>query len=78
MGIYAALGVPEVWRFDGSQLEAMILQRGGRYSAGASRAFPTVPVDGIVQFLDRAFDTDQTSVRQSFREWLRSVVPPTE
>ena len=78
MGIYAALGVPEIWRFDGSKLEAMILQRGGRYSAGASLAFPTVPLDGIVQFLDRAFDTDRASVRQAFREWLRSVVLPTE
>jgi Uma2 family endonuclease len=33
MSIYATLGVPEVWRFDGAQLSIHLLREGGRYGS---------------------------------------------
>src|SRR5436190_2473960 len=43
LGIYAALGVPEVWRLDGDSLTFHVLGADGAYAAaGASKSFPLV------------------------------------
>ncbi|HEX8200082.1 MAG TPA: Uma2 family endonuclease, partial [Isosphaeraceae bacterium] len=44
LGIYAALGVPEVWRYDGQALRVLALQPDGTYAVGeASFQFPFLP-----------------------------------
>ena len=42
MGIYAALGVPEVWRFDGEALRVEQLQADGTYAAATEQ--PELPL----------------------------------
>jgi Uma2 family endonuclease len=75
LGIYAALGVPEVWRFDGETLK--IFQRGeaGQYAmAERSRHFPIVSAADLVRFLQRWSQVDENSLLRSFREWVREQI----
>ncbi|MDB5351356.1 MAG: hypothetical protein JWN86_2603 [Planctomycetota bacterium] len=56
-GIYAAIGVPELWRFDGSTL--LVLGPDGDYlPSDRSPTFPPVPLDGISRhaLLGKAMD----------------------
>jgi Uma2 family endonuclease len=76
LGIYAALGVPEVWRFDGEQLVCY-----GRTAEGAyqprefSLAFPRLRPADLVPFLVPVFAEAQSSVVQRFQQWVRSHLP---
>jgi Uma2 family endonuclease len=77
MGIYAALGVPEVWRFDTVALTVWHLRGDGRYAqAEQSRAFPFLPLAEVIRFL-RASDTeDETTLVRSYRQWVREELLP--
>src|SRR5688500_6748040 len=47
-GIYAALGVPEIWRFDGESLRVFQLGPDGDYRAcERSPTFPELPLEGV-------------------------------
>jgi Uma2 family endonuclease len=76
MGIYAALGVPEVWRLDnGRDLSFQVLQADGTYAASpSSRAFPQIAPADLLQFLALRGGEENAIVRQ-FREWLRQRPP---
>ena len=74
MPIYAGLGVPEVWRYDGKALHVEQLQADGTYAGQTqSSAFPFLPLAEIPRFLDRRNATDETTWIRSFREWVRGV-----
>lgn len=77
MGIYAALGVPEVWRFDGETLSVSLLQEGRVYAESArSAAFPDVPIGDVPTLL---LDPDGNSMRRwtgKVRVWIRDEVVP--
>jgi Uma2 family endonuclease len=73
--IYAALGVPEVWRYDGAALTVLLLGPDGAYSpASASRAFPTLPLDEAVRRLAAAATTDQATWLRDWQAWVRANV----
>jgi Uma2 family endonuclease len=78
MAIYAALRVPEVWRFDnGADLSFQILQADGTYGAGAcSLAFPMIAPGDLLRFVALRGEEENTIVRK-FREWLRQLLPRT-
>jgi Uma2 family endonuclease len=70
--LYAAFKVPEVWRFDGRQLQIAVLGRNGRYRASAtSRVFPTLPVEELVRFIRVGATEDDTTLIRNFRRWVR-------
>jgi Uma2 family endonuclease len=71
MGVYAALGVPEVWRCDGTTLRANLLQPNGEWQeAGISPTFPKIPLAGLVPFLQPNADLDYLSMIRTFRAWI--------
>ena len=74
MDIYAALGVPEVWRCDGRTLTVAVLADGGYAESDHSPTFPKVPLNGIVEHLNRRNQTDETSIVRAFRDWVGRVV----
>jgi Uma2 family endonuclease len=75
LGIYAALRVPEVWRYDGKKLRVLILAPDGKYRERArSVAFPTLPTDGFAQFIAKVDGGEETALIQEFTAWLRSEV----
>ncbi len=51
-GIYAALQVPEIWRFDTRELRVYLLDETGIYTISeTSRAFPFLPIIRFEEFL---------------------------
>ena len=78
MAIYAALGVAEVWRFDGETLRIFGLGSDGKYEeAEESSCFPFLPWREFIQFLDEIPEQDETSLARSFQSWVRSRILPT-
>jgi Uma2 family endonuclease len=72
LAIYAALGVPEVWRFDGQSLQVCRLGPDGEYAVcDHSPTFPFRPLAELVAFLQRRKEMDETSLVRSFRAWVR-------
>jgi Uma2 family endonuclease len=71
--IYAALGVPEVWRLEGDSLLFYLLGPGPAYLIGpASRWFPLVTPADLLGFLQQARQAgDQNPVLRQFRDWVR-------
>jgi Uma2 family endonuclease len=72
LSIYAALGVPEVWRLDGDTLAFHVLGAKGAYtSAAASRSFPLVTPADLLGFLQQARQAgDENAVIRLFRSWI--------
>lgn len=73
--IYAAMGVPEVWRYDGQKLECLVLAAGGgRYDiVERSRVLPMIRVADLELFLNRMGTENETAIMRSFRDWVRAL-----
>ncbi len=71
--IYAAIGVPELWRYDGNRLEVFVLQQlDGEYEAvSQSPTFPWMPIDIIPRFIRQSLVDGETATLRAFREWVR-------
>jgi Uma2 family endonuclease len=77
MPIYAAMCVPEVWRFKGEQLNAHVLQPNGAYKVSDhSRVFPFLAMAELQQFLERAAHTDQATLAREFMAWVDKELKP--
>jgi Uma2 family endonuclease len=73
--IYAGIGVPEIWRFDGSVLSVLLLQSDHSYVASeVSSCFPFLPLDDLLRFLKSYNENDETGWRRSFQTWVREVL----
>ena len=68
--IYAALGVPEVWRYDGRRLTPLHLKSGAYVEADRSLSFPDLPMDRFNQFLAVGLSSGQSAAVRAMREWL--------
>ncbi|HEX3316197.1 MAG TPA: Uma2 family endonuclease [Gemmataceae bacterium] len=76
MGIYATLGVPEIWRYDGETFEVLALSAAGNYVKKAkSRAFRSLPVKELAEFVVRLGADDEVRQIRSFVEWARTHKP---
>ena len=72
--IYAALGVPELWRFDGKKLTVFRLGRDKKYvAASGSSIFPFLPMEHFATFLLRMGHERQLAVLEEFREWVKAL-----
>lgn len=75
--IYAALGVPEVWRYDGRQLTPLRRVRGGTYvPTDRSLAFPDLPMDRFGGFVALALARGQSAGVRALRRWLQGPASP--
>jgi len=74
LSIYADLGVPEVWLFDGMTLKVYHLQPEGVYAQRSrSPSFPFLPLEQIEAFLARRDESDETTWIRSFRAWVKTI-----
>ncbi len=77
MGIYAALGVPEVWRCDGERIHVHLLRPSGEYrEVEASPTFPGIPVAEIIPFLQQNAARGYLGMVRAFHEWVRQHRAP--
>lgn len=68
MGIYASLGVSEVWRYNGKTLRIDVLQSGEYRQVPVSPLFPTAPAEELVKFLPPQMSADYLRAMRAFRE----------
>jgi Uma2 family endonuclease len=74
--VYAALGVPEMWRFDG-ELHVLHLQASGQYvERERSLSFPFLPMAQVEAFILQITELDENTLIRNFRHWLRKEVLP--
>jgi Uma2 family endonuclease len=74
--LYADLGVPELWRYDGHRLTVLHLSTGRQYApAELSLAFPFLRPTELERFVAMAPTTDETSILLAFRDWIRTLRP---
>lgn len=70
--IYAAIGVPEIWRDNGSAVEFLELTPEGAYRRReTSVAFPDISAADLNRFLSLFQKHDHTTARRMFVDWLR-------
>ena len=71
-GIYAALGVPELWRYDGDAVRIALLQENGAYALSErSAALPFLPVGELARFLQSEDRSNETAWMRGFVNWIR-------
>lgn len=69
--IYAAFGVPELWRYDGKNFRIYQLE-GRRYvEAGKSLTFPWLTAESLADFMQRTRTEGQSAALRTFRDSLR-------
>lgn len=70
--IYAEMGVPEVWRFDGQRIIVLLRNLDGEYEMSVgSRALPELPMAVFNRFFEMGLSGDQGAAVMAFRRWLR-------
>jgi len=70
--IYAALGVPEIWRYDGEELTIHHLQEDQYVEVERSLALPMLSGRALTDFLTRLPKDGESQTLVAFDEWLQS------
>jgi Uma2 family endonuclease len=73
-GIYSALGVPELWRYNGRVLKFYQVAEGQYVEGEFSIAFPIVSVAEMSRFIEQSKTTGEITLLKSFRAWVRSKI----
>jgi Uma2 family endonuclease len=73
-GIYSALGVPELWRYNGRVLKFYQLVEGQYVECEFSIAFPLVSVTDMSQFIEQSKTSGEIALLKFFRAWVRNKI----
>jgi len=69
--IYAQIGVPEVWRYDGNQVTIFKLANGEYFLQKESPALPGLTSEVISRFLEEGQTMTRSAWLRSIREWAQ-------
>ena len=70
--IFAAFGVPEVWRYDGARVSFWRLEGGQYVEAESSGALPPLTGAAATEFLEQSRTLRSTEWLRRVREWARN------
>jgi Uma2 family endonuclease len=73
--IYAAIGVPEIWRYRRESLQVYQLVEGKYEVCEISLAFPFLPVAEIPGFIEQSRTVGQRAAVRLFRQRIREILP---
>lgn len=76
--LYAALGIPEFWRFDGKVLSILHLQDSQYQEVDVSPTFPWLEKSVIYRFFEDCRTLGEAQAMRNFRIWLQSNKPDKE
>jgi Uma2 family endonuclease len=76
--IYAAIGVSEFWRYNGSVLRIYILNGGEYQETQTSHTFIGIAVKEIPQFIQQAKQNGEMATTRAFRVWVREQIAKLE
>jgi len=72
---YEVLGVKELWRFNGTQLEINVLESGKYVRVNESYHFPGFAVKEVIpQYLERSKIDGRNKTMKAFRAWVREKI----
>ncbi|MFE1747889.1 Uma2 family endonuclease [Coleofasciculus sp. H7-2] len=72
---YEALGVPELWRYNGQRLQINVLQEGKYVEANHSPNFPGMPlIELIPQYVEQSKVIGRNATMRAFRTWVREQI----
>ena len=71
--VYAALGIPEIWRFDGRHLQVLKLHRRRYIETNSSLSFPFLPITKFEAYLLRLETENPPKVLREFCRWLHTL-----
>jgi Uma2 family endonuclease len=72
--LYAALGVPELWRYSKRTFQVYHLIDGTYQVSDRSLAFPCLPVAEVHNFIERSKEIGQRTTVRLFRERIRELL----
>jgi Uma2 family endonuclease len=78
LSLYASLGVPEVWRYDGNRLIIYQLEAQEYIERDVSPTFPFLSQVEMLRFLELRRTTKENALIRLFREWVRSQIQSGE
>ncbi|MEG4800894.1 Uma2 family endonuclease [Microcoleus sp. ARI1-B5] len=78
LSLYASLGVPEVWRYDGNRLIIYQLESQEYAERDVSPTFPFLSQVEMLRFLELRRTTKENALLRLFREWVRSQIQSGE
>ncbi len=73
-GLYAALGVPELWRYQRQSLQVYHLVEGKYQKCDRSLAFPFLPVGEIPGFIEQSRTVGQRATVRLFRQRIKEIL----
>lgn len=72
LSLYASIGVPELWFYDGETIRVYLLQKEGKYlRSETSYAFPFLDLRETEHFIHKFTIGYETAWIRSFRDWVR-------
>ena len=72
-GTYAALGVPEIWRYDGRQLRILQLTGSEYTERPKSLAFPRASSAELSQLVQQSMSLKRTEWLRTLRNWVSEL-----
>lgn len=69
--LYAAMGIPEFWRYNGTTLRVYILANGQYSETQTSPTFAAIPIKEIPRFIEESKKIGQIAVTRAFRTWVK-------
>jgi Uma2 family endonuclease len=69
--LYAEMGVPEFWRYNGSILTIYVLEGGLYKEVEVSPTFPHVPKDRLYAYLRDCAEVGEKQAKRNLRSWLQ-------
>jgi Uma2 family endonuclease len=71
--IYARLGIPELWQYDGQTIQYHILEDGEYMPVQISPTFPIIFADILVSYLQRRLTIGEMQAIREFKTWLEAT-----
>ena len=72
---YEVLGVGELWRFNGRELEINVLRSRKYIQVKESPHFPGFPLSEVIpQYLERSKSEGRNKIMKAFRGWVKTRI----
>jgi Uma2 family endonuclease len=76
LSIYAQVGVPEVWRYDGARLHLLVLRKGTYVAGTQSGVVSPLTADALLVLLQGVAEQDAATWLRRAQAWARSLGSP--
>jgi Uma2 family endonuclease len=74
--LYAEMGVPEFWRYNGKVLAIHVLQEGEYVEVETSPTFPWVPKERLYQYLQECAQMGEVMAATNLQAWVEEQITP--